>query len=233
MFSRSASRTTRSRLRRNCGSCGGSSTRRAATRDRKSSITLRSPNDDRTSQCGATGPRYTTWACARGGSTSGVVSVSDMARHLSGPDLVTRPRAGPGPPRARPRARPLGAPAAEGGGDGLLLALALDAQLDLLAGLALAHQAGHGGGRLDGLAVELEDDVAVLDAGLRGPAARRDLGDERPLVGLDAELLADRVVDPVEVDGLDAQERGVGGDLAAAVAEVVDQRLHRVDRDGE
>ena len=38
-FSRSASRTTRSRLRRNCGSCGGTSTSRAMTRSRNASIT--------------------------------------------------------------------------------------------------------------------------------------------------------------------------------------------------
>ena len=56
-FSRSASRTTRSRLRRNCGSCGGSSTRRASARSRNASITGRSPNSDSISQWGATGPR--------------------------------------------------------------------------------------------------------------------------------------------------------------------------------
>jgi putative hydrolase len=55
--SRSASRTTRSRLRRNCGSWGGRSTRRARTRSRKASMVAGSPKSDWTSQCGATGPR--------------------------------------------------------------------------------------------------------------------------------------------------------------------------------
>ena len=56
MFSRSASRTTRSRLRRNGGSCGGSNTKRARTRARSRQIRWRSPNWLSTSQCGATGP---------------------------------------------------------------------------------------------------------------------------------------------------------------------------------
>lgn len=55
--SRSASRATRSRLRRNCGSWGGRSWSRANARWRNSSITLRSPNTPWTSQCGASGPR--------------------------------------------------------------------------------------------------------------------------------------------------------------------------------
>ena len=56
-FSRSASRATRSRLRRNWGSCGGSSSSRASARARNSSMSWRSPKSDITSQCGATGPR--------------------------------------------------------------------------------------------------------------------------------------------------------------------------------
>ena len=53
------------------GRRGGSRTRRASTRARNSSMTVRSPKSLSTSQCGDTGPRYTTRACARGGSTSG------------------------------------------------------------------------------------------------------------------------------------------------------------------
>jgi len=56
-FSRSASRTTRSRLRRNWGSWGGSSTSRARARSRNVSMVAGSPKSDWTSQWGATGPR--------------------------------------------------------------------------------------------------------------------------------------------------------------------------------
>ncbi len=57
MFSRSASRMTRSRLRRYCGSWGGRRTRRALVRRRNSSMSAGSPKSERTSQWGATGPR--------------------------------------------------------------------------------------------------------------------------------------------------------------------------------
>ena len=60
MFSRSASRITRSRFRRYWGSWGGSRTSRAMVRRRNSSMRAGSPKSERTSQWGATGPRYTT-----------------------------------------------------------------------------------------------------------------------------------------------------------------------------
>ena len=95
MFSRSPSRFTRSRLRRNCGSCGGSRSRRALTRSRNESMTSRSPNTGRISQWGAAGPRYTMVAWPIGGSSFSTV-MSLMVRECSG-SFSRRYRANPAP----------------------------------------------------------------------------------------------------------------------------------------
>ena len=78
-------------------------------------------------------------------------------------------------------------------------------------------------------AVDRHDHVPVLDAGVVGAGAGRHLGHERTLLGDDAQLVAHGIVDPGEVDRLHAQERGVGRDVAATVAQLLDERLDRVD----
>src|SRR5882757_7541359 len=81
---------------------------------------------------------------------------------------------------------------------GLLLALADDDDVDLLADRRVGDDAGEILRVLDVLAVELDDDVAGLDAGGLGRALVVDARDQRATRRLDVEALGDLVGDALD-----------------------------------
>ena len=68
----------------------------------------------------------------------------------------------------------------------LAVAVTDDHDVDLVAGCVLAHRTGDVLDAVDLRAVDLDDHVTLLDAGLRGRRARRHVGDDGALV--DTEL---------------------------------------------
>ena len=222
--SRSASRTTRSRLRRNWGSCGGSSTRRAMTRDRKSSMIWRSPKSDWTSQWGATGPEVDDTGVAAGRFDFGL-------RRRTWPTSLPATGRSRGQ-RPSPRSAAL---TAELGGERLLLAVALDDDLDRVARL-VARATISPSCSLDVISSPStrQDHVALLDAGRVGPAVGHDLDHERALVGLDARAARAPRPRPCRAATVVTPSRGVSGVISPSPSWIRSMiGLAGVDGDGE
>src|SRR5687768_15897550 len=88
---------------------------------------------------------------------------------------------------------------AEGRGDGALLALALDRELDLVTRGELADELTDVERALDRVVVDRDDHVTGLEPGLVGTAAGHDLAHERAGVARDVEALEDLGLHVVEV----------------------------------
>ena len=86
---------------------------------------------------------------------------------------------------------------------------------------------------VDVVAVDADDDVAGLQAGVVGRRAGHDLGDEGALVDRRLEGRLDVVGHVGQLRRRHAQERLVGVDLALAGLQLLDDRLGVVDRDRE
>jgi len=111
--------------------------------------------------------------------------------------------------------------------DGAALALAQDRHRHRLADVDPAHHGRQRGGILDLFAVELEDDVAGLDAGAGGGAVRYDVGDQRAHRLVEAEGFGQAAV-----DGLDGDTEIAALDFAARL-ELFNDVHGRIDGHGE
>ena len=105
---------------------------------------------------------------------------------------------------------------------GLLLALADDDDVDLLADRGVGDDARQVLRLLDVLAVELDDDVAGLDAGRFRRALVVDAGDQRAARGLDVEAFGDLVGDLLDADAEPAAAQ------LAELPELIDHAGHRL-----
>src|SRR5919112_6339077 len=150
------------------------------------------------------------------GGPTGCSGVVDMAAEATDRTRHRRPAASP----------VLDGAAAEGGGGRALLTVAEVADLDGVTGVGGGHGGPHVGAAPHRLAVDGDDEVARPEPGRFGPAARLDLRHQGP-VAVGSEVLPHLRVDAVEVEGGHAEE-GHG-----PTADVLDQRAHGVDGDGE
>src|SRR5690349_12930240 len=127
-----------------------------------------SPNTPCTSQCGATGPRYTTFTCPCGGICSS--SSEDSV------DIVASVRAGRA--RLRVRRRCL----AERHVQGHVLPVAFDGDVDALACLVTTDRGAQRGVRVHVDVADSYDHIALLHARLVGRPAGLDARDERAVL---------------------------------------------------